>query len=145
MLPSILPRTCANIASKSLSQVGALVHQKRAFASVLSGTPSGSGAQAASSSIPPTPKGHLRPHFGIQVNPNHGLFGFFRRVEKDGEVDYEVLEPKQNSKTASGPFELGMGHVLLHGSHIRHRSVVVSGGTPPQELQGLAYSLVCSP
>ncbi|KAI0071698.1 MRP-L47-domain-containing protein, partial [Panus rudis PR-1116 ss-1] len=38
-------------------------------------------------------EGALRPHLGIEVNPNHGLYAFFRKVEtEDGEVKYETLE-----------------------------------------------------
>ncbi|RPD62421.1 MRP-L47-domain-containing protein [Lentinus tigrinus ALCF2SS1-7] len=38
-------------------------------------------------------EGALRPHLGIEVNPNHGLWGFFRRQEKDGKVTHETVEP----------------------------------------------------
>ena len=31
--------------------------------------------------------GRLRPHLGIEVNPNHGLYAFFRRVPKEKEKD----------------------------------------------------------
>jgi large subunit ribosomal protein L47 len=36
--------------------------------------------------------GALRPHLNIPVNPNHGLYAFFRKREKDGKVFYESLE-----------------------------------------------------
>ncbi|TFK84109.1 MRP-L47-domain-containing protein [Polyporus arcularius HHB13444] len=37
--------------------------------------------------------GALRPHLGIEVNPDHGLWAFFRRKEKDGKVTHETVEP----------------------------------------------------
>ncbi len=36
--------------------------------------------------------GALRPHLNIPVNPNHGLYAFFRKREKDGEVIYDSVE-----------------------------------------------------
>ncbi|KAI0304327.1 mitochondrial 39-S ribosomal protein L47 (MRP-L47)-domain-containing protein, partial [Multifurca ochricompacta] len=36
--------------------------------------------------------GALRPHLNIPVNPNHGLYAFFRKREKDGKVIYDTLE-----------------------------------------------------
>lgn len=42
-----------------------------------------------------------RPHLGIQVDPNHGLWAFFRKKEVDGVVKYETLEAKE-SLTESG-------------------------------------------
>jgi large subunit ribosomal protein L47 len=36
--------------------------------------------------------GALRPHLNIPVNPNHGLYAFFRAREKDGKVIHDTLE-----------------------------------------------------
>ena len=36
----------------------------------------------------------MRPHLGIEVNPSHGLYAFFRRKEKEGEVYYDTVEPQ---------------------------------------------------
>jgi len=36
--------------------------------------------------------GALRPHLNIPVNPNHGLYAFFRKREKDGKVIHDPLE-----------------------------------------------------
>ena len=36
--------------------------------------------------------GALRPHLNIPVNPNHGLYAFFRKREKDGKVIHDSLE-----------------------------------------------------
>lgn len=40
---------------------------------------------------------------GIEVNPNHGLYGFFRRVRNDdGSMRYETLEEKHRVNDWSG-------------------------------------------
>jgi large subunit ribosomal protein L47 len=36
--------------------------------------------------------GALRPHLNIPVNPNHGLYAFFRKREKDGKATHDPLE-----------------------------------------------------
>jgi large subunit ribosomal protein L47 len=36
--------------------------------------------------------GALRPHLNIPVNPNHGLYAFFRKREKDGKLIHDSLE-----------------------------------------------------
>ncbi|KAI0297646.1 mitochondrial 39-S ribosomal protein L47 (MRP-L47)-domain-containing protein [Russula brevipes] len=36
--------------------------------------------------------GALRPHLNIPANPNHGLYAFFRKREKDGKVTHDSLE-----------------------------------------------------
>lgn len=36
-----------------------------------------------------------RPHLAIEVDPNHGLWGFFRKkVDSEGKVSYETVEPR---------------------------------------------------
>ncbi|KAI0720491.1 MRP-L47-domain-containing protein [Cerioporus squamosus] len=47
-------------------------------------------------------QGTLRPHLGIQVNPDHGLWAFFRRKEKDGKVTHETVEPVDVVNDKSG-------------------------------------------
>jgi large subunit ribosomal protein L47 len=42
-----------------------------------------------------------RPHLGIEVDPNHGLWAFFRKKEVDGVVKYETMEARE-SLTESG-------------------------------------------
>ncbi|KAG8754597.1 54S ribosomal protein L4 mitochondrial [Ceratobasidium sp. 428] len=51
-----------------------------------------------------TPEGHLRPHLDIKVNPNHGLYGFFRQAvdEVTGVSSYETLTPKHKTNDYSG-------------------------------------------
>ncbi|KAJ1303530.1 hypothetical protein OPQ81_011715 [Rhizoctonia solani] len=43
-----------------------------------------------------TPEGHLRPHLQVEVDPNHGLYGFFRAVrdEVSGVLEYETISPR---------------------------------------------------
>ncbi|KAL4081072.1 mitochondrial 39-S ribosomal protein L47 (MRP-L47)-domain-containing protein, partial [Scleroderma citrinum] len=37
-----------------------------------------------------------RPHLGIEVDPNHGLWGFFRKkIDLEGTVSYETIEPRE--------------------------------------------------
>ena len=67
------------------------------------------------------PEGPLRPHLGVEVNPNHGLWAFFRKkVGKDGVESYEALEARDDSVDYSGTFtfvvrvvELCFGAYLL--------------------------------
>ncbi|KZT18628.1 MRP-L47-domain-containing protein [Neolentinus lepideus HHB14362 ss-1] len=50
-----------------------------------------------------TEGGPLRPHLGVQVDPNHGLYAFFRKkVATDGSVTYETLEAADLSGDPSG-------------------------------------------
>lgn len=71
--------------------------------------PSSQIASASTSSSVPvtstqavTSGGALRPHLGISVNPNHGLYGFFRvksdknshtKPLEEGKLEYVALEP----------------------------------------------------
>ena len=66
----------------------------------------------APKALPPTPEGSLRPHYGVEVNPNHGLYGFFRRVEKDGKVEYMTVEPMDHAKASGSTFSASMLHIL---------------------------------
>ena len=51
------------------------------------------------------PDGPLRPQLDVEVNPNHGLWAFFRKkVGKDGVQSYETLEAKDNVVDYSGTF-----------------------------------------
>ncbi|KAI0801817.1 mitochondrial 39-S ribosomal protein L47 (MRP-L47)-domain-containing protein, partial [Irpex lacteus] len=39
-------------------------------------------------------EGALRPHLGVEVDPDHGLWAFFRRkTADDGTTKYETVEP----------------------------------------------------
>ncbi|KAI0372161.1 MRP-L47-domain-containing protein [Pilatotrama ljubarskyi] len=84
MLSSIPTR-----AARSLSALPTLA--RRTLATHVP-APSASSSSAAAANGYGTPDGPLRPHLGIEVNPNHGLFAFFRRKEKDGRVWYDTVE-----------------------------------------------------
>ncbi|KAF9644168.1 MRP-L47-domain-containing protein [Thelephora ganbajun] len=48
-------------------------------------------------------EGPLRPHLGVEVNQNHGLWAFFRKkVGKDGVQSYETLEANDSVTDYSG-------------------------------------------
>ncbi|EUC54596.1 ribosomal protein subunit L4 [Rhizoctonia solani AG-3 Rhs1AP] len=51
-----------------------------------------------------TPPGHLRPDLHVDVNPDHGLYGFFRAVrdEVSGVLDYETIVPRHRVNDYSG-------------------------------------------
>ncbi|KAJ8462424.1 hypothetical protein ONZ51_g10910 [Trametes cubensis] len=57
-----------------------------------SGAPSIAAAASSTANGYGTEDGPLRPHLGIEVNPNHGLYAFFRKKEEDGKVWYETVE-----------------------------------------------------
>ncbi|KAI9435377.1 MRP-L47-domain-containing protein, partial [Russula earlei] len=46
--------------------------------------------------------GALRPHLNIPVNPNHGLYAFFRKREKDGKVTHDPFEDDAGLKDVLG-------------------------------------------
>ena len=51
------------------------------------------------------PEGPLRPQLSVEVNPNHGLWAFFRKkVGTDGVSSYETLEAKDGAVDHSGMF-----------------------------------------
>jgi large subunit ribosomal protein L47 len=56
---------------------------------------------------PPTRKSKgaaLRPHLGVEVDPDHGLWAFFRKKERDGEIKFESLEPRDTFQDDPGEF-----------------------------------------
>lgn len=46
----------------------------------------------------------LRPHLGVEVDPNHGLWAFFRKKEVDGEMKYESIESRDTFQDDPGEF-----------------------------------------
>jgi hypothetical protein len=65
------------------SRLGHLNVPKRALATVLNTPSSSSAANEMESTTKP---GALRPHLGIQVNPDHGLYAFFRKIKDEDSV-----------------------------------------------------------
>ncbi|KAL1950257.1 hypothetical protein VTO73DRAFT_5381 [Trametes versicolor] len=95
MLSTLPSRTARSLSSlPSLARRTLATHVPAASAS---GVPSASSASGHGSE-----EGALRPHLGIEVNPNHGLYAFFRRKEQDGKVSYESVEPSDVVADKSG-------------------------------------------
>jgi hypothetical protein len=46
--------------------------------------------------------GALRPHLNIPVNPNHGLYAFFRKRENDGKVIHDTFEDDSGLRDVFG-------------------------------------------
>jgi hypothetical protein len=61
-------------------------------------------APEAEKSVTDTPGGPLRPHLGIKVAPNHGLYAFFRRKPASGagDANYETVEENNPATQKSG-------------------------------------------
>ena len=94
MLPVLSTRTARGACA--LSQ-----HARRLATHVP--VPASANASSSSAGVTSTAKeGALRPHLGVEVNPNHGLFAFFRRKEKDGVVTYDTVEPLDTLHDKSG-------------------------------------------
>lgn len=73
----------------------------------------GKSARKPANALPTVQRdGALRPHLNTKVNPNHGLYGFFRRREEDGEVKYETLESMNSTDAKSGTLHLVSCHCL---------------------------------
>jgi large subunit ribosomal protein L47 len=73
----------SSLRTRTSNAVRALGHVRR-YSTPIEATPK-------AVETPGTP-GALRPHLNIPVNPNHGLYAFFRKREKDGKAIYDSLE-----------------------------------------------------
>ncbi|KAF8555224.1 MRP-L47-domain-containing protein [Imleria badia] len=67
-------------------------------------------APPASSSVT---KAQKRPHLGINVDPNHGLWAFFRKKEVDGVVQHETVEARESLTESGRPW---------HAAELRRKS-----------------------
>lgn len=65
----------------------------------------------------------LRPHLGVEVDPNHGLWAFFRKVEKDGQETYETVERDSPGQT-SGSGEHRVIHLITTSSDTAVRTIL---------------------
>ncbi|KAM5535033.1 hypothetical protein V8D89_011261 [Ganoderma adspersum] len=84
------------VASRAARSVCALsLHSRRLATQVPANTGSVS-SQATKEDGP------LRPHLQIPVNPNHGLYAFFRKKEKDGKTFYDTVESADMTGDKSG-------------------------------------------
>ncbi|KAI1789618.1 MRP-L47-domain-containing protein [Ganoderma leucocontextum] len=84
------------VASRAARSVCALSLHSRRLATQVPATTAGSSSQATKEDGP------LRPHLQIPVNPNHGLYSFFRKKEKDGKTFYDTVEPADLIADKSG-------------------------------------------
>ncbi|KAI0822291.1 mitochondrial 39-S ribosomal protein L47 (MRP-L47)-domain-containing protein [Trametes gibbosa] len=101
MLPPASSRAARSLSAlPSLARRTLATHVPAPSASVLPSTTSAASSSAANRHG--SADGALRPHMGIEVNPNHGLYAFFRRQEKDGNVSYETVEPADLVTDKSG-------------------------------------------
>ncbi|OCH86399.1 MRP-L47-domain-containing protein [Obba rivulosa] len=100
MLPSMSTRAFSSLLSLSL--------RARTLATHATNLPSTSSeaqketAVATSKAPEGAAEGALRPHLNIPVNPNHGLYAFFRKTVKDGVTSYETLESPNSLSYRSG-------------------------------------------
>ncbi|EMD39938.1 hypothetical protein CERSUDRAFT_122079 [Gelatoporia subvermispora B] len=100
MLPSISVRTFSSLLPLSLRARTLATHATN-LPSTSSKAPS--EAEIAAAQTPEgAQEGALRPHLNIPVNPNHGLYAFFRKTEKDGVVSYESLDTPNALSYRSG-------------------------------------------
>ncbi len=98
MLTVLSFRTARSVSALSLYSRRLATHAPALSAS---GVPV-ADASTSSSVVDRRKDGALRPHLGIEVNPNHGLYAFFRRKEKDGQVTYDTAEPVDIKSNKSG-------------------------------------------
>ena len=120
----------------------------RAFASVLPSPPSSSSSLALSApetsliptststsdlaSKPTTIKagtdGRLRPHLGIEVNPNHGLYAFFRRVPKEKEKEKDGKDKDKDGKDKDGEKKKDVEAAEKEGEEMMYETVESRSG-----------------
>jgi large subunit ribosomal protein L47 len=87
MLSSL--RTCTSNALRALGHV-------RRYSTPIEATPTPEAGVTLSA------PGALRPHLNIPVNPNHGLYAFFRKREKDGKVRHDPFEDEPGLQDVFG-------------------------------------------
>ncbi|KAI0927249.1 hypothetical protein AcV5_007836 [Taiwanofungus camphoratus] len=102
-----------SIQSRALRACVSLPFHIRSLATHATTLPSTTSAPAAASSpnLPSVPQpstpnnaeeGPLRPHLNIPVDPNHGLWAFFRRKVDKGVVSYDTVEAPHPGKDFTG-------------------------------------------
>lgn len=91
------------LASQIASLAQARASRSYATETILPSTSSANPVTAVGKNKGDGVSGPLRPHLGVEVNPNHGLWAFFRKkVGKDGVQAYETLEVKDKIADYSG-------------------------------------------
>jgi hypothetical protein len=92
--------------------------------------------------------GALRPHLDIPVNPNHGLYAFFRKRDQDGKATHDPLEDDaglrdifgERRRLPSRPAAFDID--TLFSLPLRPR--VECGRAPKEKLQGPPHPVVRS-
>ena len=130
------------LSSRAGRSISAAAARGRQLATHATTTPADTATDTAS--LRAGQEGALRPHLGVEVNPNHGLWAFFRRKEQDGKVSYETVEPMDvvEDKSGTSQHTLHLRRVFKLGL-VNRRSGMDSGGVEAEELQGPAHAVVC--
>ncbi|KAI6044810.1 mitochondrial 39-S ribosomal protein L47 (MRP-L47)-domain-containing protein [Pisolithus marmoratus] len=86
-------------AVRSLRSMRALLFNRCASTEAVTLGPSAAGSAPVdtqgNAGVKQTRPSGSRPHLGIEVDPNHGLWAFFRKnVDSEGKVTYETVEPR---------------------------------------------------
>ncbi len=129
----------ASRAARSVSSVSAFSLHSRRLATQVPVKAGGSSSQATKEDGP------LRPHLEIPVNPNHGLFAFFRKKEKDGKTFYDTVESADMTADKSGALRgLLLSNAFADGPRVTaySRSFMDSCGAQAKEFQGPAHAVV---
>ena len=88
--------------------------------------------------------GALRPHLNIPVNANHGLYAFFRKREKDGNVTHDPFEDESGLRDVFGEWQqLPSTRQLLTWRLSLFRPSLVRRRAAKKKLQGSSHPVVC--
>lgn len=131
-----------SIQSRALRACVSLPFHIRSLATHATTLPSTTSAPAAASSpnLPSVPQpstpnnaeeGPLRPHLNIPVDPNHGLWAFFRRKVDKGVVSYDTVEAPHPGKDFTGQLSVhshALASKLINACLLDFRPVVDGGG-----------------
>src|ERR1700741_2520675 len=83
----------SSIRARTSNAIRVLGHVRR-YSTPIEATPKASETSGA--------PGALRPPLNIPVNPNHGLYAFFRKREKDGNVTHDFVEDESGLSDVFG-------------------------------------------
>ena len=93
--------------------------------------------------------GALRPHLNIPVNPNHGLYAFFRKREKDGKATHDPLEDDAGLRDVFGEplaplLHIGAAFLTVGKLVALSRPSLERSRAPEKKLQGSPHPVVRS-
>ncbi|KAH9922786.1 MRP-L47-domain-containing protein [Epithele typhae] len=83
------------LASRVTRATSSVSRQARCLATHVPVPTGGSASTSSAPAFAQAKDGALRPLLDVKVNPNHGLYAFYRRKEKDGVVSYVTLEAQE--------------------------------------------------